>query len=61
MRLLTTEEAAARLAVHPETLREYLRLGTLRGLKMGRTWKVEESEIAAYVERLKVAAPQRAA
>ena len=53
MQLLDVKTAAARLAVHPETLREYLRVGTLRGLKMGSTWKVEESEIAAYIERLK--------
>jgi excisionase family DNA binding protein len=58
MQLLTVTEAAKRLSMHPETLRDYLRAGTLRGVKTGRSWKVEESELAAYVERSRVAQSQ---
>lgn len=55
MQLLTTEDAAKRLGLHPETVRRFLREGTLRGVKIGRKHRIEESEIAAYVERLKTA------
>jgi excisionase family DNA binding protein len=55
MQLLSVNEAAARLSMHPETVRDYLRDGSLRGIKTGRLWKIEESEIAAYVDRLKAA------
>lgn len=53
MQLLDVKTAAARLSLHPETVRDYLRDGVLRGVKTGRFWKVEETEVAAYVERLK--------
>ena len=53
MQLLDVKTAAARLALHPETVRDYLRDGILRGVKTGRFWKVEESEVENYVERLK--------
>lgn len=55
MQLLTTEDAAKRLGLHPETVRRFLREGTLRGVKIGRKHRIEESEIADYVERLKAA------
>lgn len=55
MQLLTTEDAAKRLGLHPETVRRFLREGTLRGVKIGRKHRIEENEIVAYVERLKTA------
>jgi excisionase family DNA binding protein len=55
MQLFTVSEAAKRLSMHPETVRAYLRSGAIRGVKTGRAWKVEETEIAAYVERNRVA------
>jgi excisionase family DNA binding protein len=55
MQLLDVKTAASRLAVHPETMRDYLRSGVVKGIKMGATWKIEETEIAAYIERLKAA------
>ena len=55
MQLLSVNDAAARLSMHPETLRDYLRAGTIRGVKTGRFWKVEETELTDYVARLKAA------
>ena len=55
MQLLSTEDAAQRLGLHPETVRRFLREGILRGVKIGRNHRIEESEIAAYIERLKAA------
>lgn len=57
MQLLTTDEAARRLGLHPETVRRFLREGTLRGVKIGRAHRIEENEIAAYIDRLKAANP----
>lgn len=36
IQLLTTEEAARRLSLTPETVRRFLRSGELRGVKVGR-------------------------
>lgn len=43
--LLTVEQAAKRLHVHPITVRRQLRSGVLRGFKRGNLWRVPESAI----------------
>ena len=43
--LLTVEQAAERLSVHPITVRRHLRNGLLRGVKRGRLWRVPESAL----------------
>lgn len=43
--LLTVEEAARALKVRVETVRRWLREGTLRGRKIGRIWRIPESEV----------------
>ena len=43
--LLTVEQAAQRLSVHPITVRRHLRSGLLRGVKRGRLWRVPESAL----------------
>ncbi len=44
--LLTIEQTAQRLQLHPETIRRQLVSGTLRGIKRGRSWRVPESALA---------------
>ena len=44
--LLTIEQTAQRLQLHPETVRRQLVRGTLRGIKRGRSWRVPESALA---------------
>ena len=44
--LLTIEQTAQRLQLHPETVRRQLVRGTLRGVKRGRSWRVPESALA---------------
>jgi excisionase family DNA binding protein len=39
---LTVEEAARRLSVTPYTLREWLKAGKVRGVKISRKWRVPE-------------------
>jgi excisionase family DNA binding protein len=47
--LLTIEETAAKLKMHPETVRQWLRDGKLAGVKLSRDWRVRESDLAAFI------------
>jgi excisionase family DNA binding protein len=49
-KLLTPEEAATRLNVSPRAVREWLRQGKLRGVKVGRLLRVPESAIAEFLK-----------
>lgn len=42
-KLLTPEEVAERLVVSPNTIRTWLRTGELKGIKVGRLWRIKES------------------
>lgn len=51
--LLTVDEVAARLKVHPETIREWLRAKRLRGSRLGGTrlgWRIRASELERFVQ-----------
>lgn len=52
-RLLTTEEVAERLRVHPETVKRHLRDGTLEGFKASRRsgWRISEAALEKYYAR----------
>jgi excisionase family DNA binding protein len=54
-KVYTPEGAAAALMVSPKTIREWLRTGRLKGIKIGRLWRVRESDL---VEFLKSPPPQ---
>ena len=49
-KLLSVREVAERLAVHPETVRRYLRDGTLPGKHLKQGWRVKESDVSAFIE-----------
>lgn len=50
--LLSIPEVARRFDVHESTVRRMLYRGELPGaFKIGRIWKVPETELEAYVER----------
>lgn len=42
---LTVDEAALRLKIAPFTMRKWLRVGQVGGVKMGRVWRVPESAL----------------
>jgi len=44
---LTLQEAVDRLKLHPDTLRRWLRAGTLRGTRLSRKggWRIPSSEV----------------
>jgi len=48
--IFTPEEAAARLKIHPQTLRKFLREGAIRGYYVGRVWRIPESALMEWLE-----------
>jgi len=51
-KLLSPEEAAKRISVTPNTIRAWLRDGSLKGIKLGKKiWRIEESELNEYMCR----------
>ncbi len=58
--LLSIEETAAQLKTHPETIRRYIRENKLAGVKLGRSWRVRESDLSAFINaRLVPAKPHQ--
>lgn len=49
-KMLSPEEVAERLAVTPNTVRGWLRDGTLNGVKIGKkVWRINETELKRYI------------
>ncbi len=46
--LFSINTAARRLECHPETLRRIIRRGELTAVKVGRNWRVSESDLQKY-------------
>lgn len=52
-RLLRVADVAAKLKVHPETVRDWLRQGRLRGSRLGGDragWRIAESEVERFLQ-----------
>ena len=47
--LLTCEEAAAYLRVHPRTVGRLLKEGKLPGVKVGRQWRLRKADLDAHL------------
>ncbi len=50
-KLYTPEMAADLLHVSTLTLKKWLRSGSLNGIKVGRQWRVRESDLKAFIDR----------
>lgn len=48
-RYLTSEQVAALLQVHPFTVLKYLKSGTLEGVKIGRVYRIKESDVEKFL------------
>jgi excisionase family DNA binding protein len=48
--LLTPEQVAQRLQVTPRTIYDWLRHGRLRGIKLGRLWRVNVEDLGSFLE-----------
>ena len=50
-KLYTVEEAAEVLSISPVTLGDWLRAKKITGTKIGRKWRITESDLQAFIER----------
>jgi excisionase family DNA binding protein len=50
-KIYTPEEIAERLKVQERTVYGWLRSGKLRGAKLGRLWRIKESDFEAFLEQ----------
>jgi excisionase family DNA binding protein len=48
--LLTPKQAATCLLVSEKAVLDWLRLGTLKGVKAGRHWRIRERDLEAFLE-----------
>ena len=55
--LLTVRQAADRLRVSPTVLQYRLWQGKLPSVKVGRAWRIDPADLAAFVEASKVRKP----
>ena len=51
VRLFTPEEVAEMLSVNESTVRSWIRKGIMPGIKIGKFWRIAESELEKYIER----------
>ena len=51
MKLLTIHDTAKQLALAPKTVRRWVKEGKLRGVWLGREWRVDEDDLAVFVAR----------
>lgn len=49
-KLLTPEAAAEVLGISPRTLRDWLRAGKIKGVKVGKAWRIREVDLQAFIE-----------
>lgn len=47
--LLTVEDVCEILQLPKETIRRYLRRGELRGIRIGKHWRIKREELEAFV------------
>ena len=52
--LLTPEQVAVRLGLASKTVKDHLRAGKLKGVKVGggRFWRVRESDLERHIKKL---------
>lgn len=49
-RLYSVAEAAAVMGISPLTLGDWLRAGKITGTKIGRKWRIAESDLQAFID-----------
>ena len=49
--LLTVEQAAAKLQIAPKTLKDWLQAGRIKGVRLGKLWRIKECDLAAFVDQ----------
>ena len=46
----TTEQVANILQVHPFTILKFIKQGKLKGIKLGRVYRIQESDVQKFLE-----------
>ncbi len=49
-KFFTTEQVANILQMHPFTILKFIREGKLKGLKLGRVYRIKESDVKEFLE-----------
>lgn len=49
-KFFTTEQVANILQVHPFTILKFIRAGKLQGIKLGRVYRIKESDVQEFLE-----------
>ncbi|MBI5411616.1 helix-turn-helix domain-containing protein [Candidatus Peregrinibacteria bacterium] len=50
-KIYTTEQVAKLLQIHPLTVLKYIKSGRLKGIKLGRIYRIRESALLAFLEQ----------
>jgi len=48
--IYTTEQVAEILQIHPLTILRYIKSGKLKGVKLGRIYRIRESALQTFLE-----------
>ncbi len=51
---LTTEQVSNILQVHPFTILKFLRVGKLKGIKLGRVYRIKESDVHEFLGNMSI-------
>jgi len=57
-KLLTSEQVSKILQVHPFTVLKYIKAGKLKGIKLGRVWRIRESDVERFLEERSMASAE---
>ncbi len=59
-KFFTTDQVAKILQVHPFTILKFIKAGKLKGIKLGRVYRIMESDIKSFLdERMTVSRPSK--
>lgn len=56
---LTTEQVAKILQVHPFTILKFIKSGKIKGVKLGRVYRINENDVKDFLENMSVGSTQR--
>jgi len=50
-KIYTTEQIAKILQIHPLTVLKYIKMGKLKGVRLGRVYRIRESALQRFLEQ----------
>lgn len=58
-KFLTTDQVAEILQVHPFTILKFLKDGRLNGIKLGRVYRIKQSDVETFIEERMTNKPKK--